>query len=242
MKRNTNTNRNPVAAVALGLMMIATVGAGTGTAKQDENPSQAGESSVYFYDVAATDTHGKGKLQINLAKHTFEFNGQGFTPSSQIELRARAAGSTDYVVFASGKTTPSGNLHLAGTWEADATPPEIVAGYPRISSFGLLVEMGGWFVAKIACYYSTDGGVTWDESDHSSGIAMGEWKSAELGDLGVPTGALVKIHAIVEAGKDRTGSEVFEHDEYASNYADYWIRGTTWDPELSYHGIYPDSY
>ncbi|MGZ4944304.1 MAG: hypothetical protein ACXVIG_07205 [Halobacteriota archaeon] len=120
MKRMTLT------AIALCLIMIATVGAGVVAAKQ-ENPHQAGKSSIYFYDVTAPDEHGKGKLQINLDKHTFVFNGQGFTPSQQIELKAKAVGSTDYAVFATGKATPSGNLHKAGTWEAAAAPANVVA-------------------------------------------------------------------------------------------------------------------
>lgn len=111
-----------------------------------------------------------------------------------------------------------------------------VAGdYPGIAALGLVVEMGGWFVAKIACFYSTDGGVTWKESGHSSGIAMGTSKVAMLRDLGVPKGALVKIHAIVVGGKDRTGSEVFRYDEYSWWYANYWIKGTTSNPTLTYH-------
>ncbi len=107
--------------------------------------------------------------------------------------------------------------------------------YAEIAALGLVVEMGGWFVAKIACYYSTDNGVTWKESGHSSGIAMGTSKVVRLSDLGVPKGALVKMHAIVVGGKDRTGSEVFKYDEYSWWYADYWIKGTTWDPTLTWH-------
>ncbi len=53
-------NRNTLIAVALCLMMIATAGAGVVSARQDENPKQAGKSSIYFYDVEATDTHGSG--------------------------------------------------------------------------------------------------------------------------------------------------------------------------------------
>ncbi|MGZ4847077.1 MAG: hypothetical protein ACXV2B_06185 [Halobacteriota archaeon] len=233
--------RMTLIAVALCLMMITTVGAGVVAAKQDENPRQAGSSHVYFYDVTATDAHGAGKLQINVDKHTFVFNGKGFTPSQQIMLKARAAVSSDYVIFATGKTTPSGNLHIAGTWEAAAAPVEVTAvgGYPAIS--GLSLRNTGLFVAKIACYYSTDGGATWKESDHSSGIALGGVDSVHLADLGVPDGALVKMHAIVVGGKDRTGSQVFQAKHgYTGDwwYADYEITGVTWNPTLLYYRIY----
>ena len=145
-------------------------------------------------------------------------------------------------MFGTGKATPSGNLHIAGTWEAGAAPAEVVAtpagvaagtGYTRINTF-VLHNFGG-FVARIACYYSTDGGVTWHESDHGRGIALLDWRSAELGDLGVPDGALVKMHAVVVGGKDRTGSEVFQYVyadwRYTGREADYSIYGTTWNPE-----------
>ncbi|MGZ4881375.1 MAG: hypothetical protein ACXV7G_09955, partial [Halobacteriota archaeon] len=110
-------NRIQLIAAALCLVMLATVGAGV-VAAQQENLRQAGASHIYFYDVApAPDgTHGKGKLQIDVEKHTFVFNGQGFDPSAQIALRARAADSADLRVFASGKATPSGNLHVEGSW------------------------------------------------------------------------------------------------------------------------------
>jgi len=166
--------RNTLIAVALCLMMIATVGASADSAKQDENPRRAGKSSIYFYDVEATDTHGFGKLVINMDKHTFVFIGQDFVPSSQIELRAMAEGSSDDVVFASGKVTPSGNLHIAGTWEEDAPPAEVGWAYAQL--YGYLLENYGWFIAKLACYYSTDGGVTWTESDHTGDITKGNWK------------------------------------------------------------------
>lgn len=128
---------NAVFGAGLGVMLMAAVATGAVNPKEDKNPSRAGQSLIYFYDVAASETHGAGKLQIDLEKRTFVFNGQGFTPSAMIELRARAAASTEYVVFASGKATPSGNLHIAGTWEADATPVGVVAGYAVVD--GLVV-------------------------------------------------------------------------------------------------------
>ena len=109
------------------------------------------------------------------------------------------------------------------------------ASSDSISAISLVNE--GWFVAQLACYYSTDGGVTWHESEHIKGIAQGEVGFSELGDLGVPYGALVKIHAVVVGGKDRTGSKVFEY-VYNEYYADYVISGVTWNPWLSYYGIY----
>jgi len=227
-----------VATVVLCLMMIAAVGAGAATATQDENPSQAGKSSIYFYDVAASDTHGKGKLVIDVDKHTFVFNGKGFDPSAQIALRARADGSPDYVLFATGKATPSGNLHIAGTWEAAAAPADVVGATSYSEISGLWLKNLGGFVVKIACYYSQDNGVTWLESDHSPGIVIGTEYSVALDLLGVPVNSLVKIHAVVVWGNDRTGSEVFEYvDPVGDRYAYYTIGGTTLNAWLQYDGI-----
>ncbi len=113
--------------------------------------------------------------------------------------------------------------------------------------YGFNLMQNGWFVAKIACYYSTDNGNTWTESGHTDGIVLFAEKSVTLDDLGVPggdtvvpTGVLVKIHVIVVAGKDRTGSEVFEHFytpvREGKHYAYYAISGATWNPKLEYRG------
>ncbi len=237
-------NRNTILRASLCLVLMATVGTGAlnANAKDDTNPSQAGQSSIYFYDVAASDSHGKGRLVIDLDKHTFVFNGQDFTPSARIELRARAEGSTDHIVFASGQATPSGNLHIAGSWERPVAPLAVASGYVGISAFSLYND--GWFVARLACYYSTDNGVTWTESGHTGDITKCFGKSSGvLSNLGVPSGALVKIHAIVVGGKDRTGSEVWQYVGYYNEIqALYNITGTTWNPTLDYFelGFYWD--
>ncbi len=105
-----------------------------------------------------------------------------------------------------------------------------------------LQNLNGWFVAKLACYYSTDNGATWTESAHTKGIAMGAVVAAKLGDLNVPEGALVKIHVIVVGGKDRTGSEVFQYyytyARESHHAAEYYISGTTFNPKLEYIGDY----
>ncbi len=224
-----------VVAVVLCLM-IATAGAATAT--QDENPSQAGKSSIYFYDVAASNTHGKGKLMIDVDEHTFVFNGQGFDPSAQIALRARAEGSADYVQFATGKATPSGNLHIAGTWDV-AAPADVVGyelAYPQIR--GMWLDNWGGFRTKLACYYSTDGGATWHESSHRDEKCSGCDDRAFLDALNVPNYSLVKIHVVVVAGNDKTGSQVFEYvDQYPDTWAYYSIGGTTLNDQLSYYGI-----
>jgi hypothetical protein len=227
--------RNTLIAVVLCLMMITTAGAGRNSAKQD-NPRQAGKSSVYFYDVDATDTHGSGQLVIDVDKHTFVFIGKDFMPYLQILLGAKEAGGTDYAVFASGQVTPSGNVHIAGTWESEAAPEDVVCNWQMIGMFNL--NNNGWFVAQIACYYSEDDGVTWKESKHTSDITIGHSQEVWLNDLGVPNRAWVKIHVIVVAGKDRTHDQVFQFVSGMGCVADYFINGATWNPKLSFDGVY----
>jgi len=108
--------RNTLIAVVLCLMMTTTAGAGGKSAKQDENTRQAGKSSIFFYDVEATDTHGFGQLKIDVKKRTFVLIGKDFPPSVQIDLQARQVESEDFVIFGSGKTTPSGQLSMHGTF------------------------------------------------------------------------------------------------------------------------------
>ena len=228
--------RNTLIAVVLCLMMITTAGAGGNSAKQD-NPRQAGKSSVYFYDVDATDTHGSGQLVIDVDKHTFVFIGKDFMPYLQILLEAKEAGGTDYAVFASGQVTPSGNVHIAGTWESEVAPEDVVCNWQMIGMFRL--SNSGGFIAQIACYYSTDDGITWHESGHTSDIAVTQTKEVYLGDLGVPDYAWVKIHAIVIGGKDRTHDQVYQYVSWmASCGAEYDIKGTTWNPTLYFERMY----
>ncbi|MGZ4847078.1 MAG: hypothetical protein ACXV2B_06190 [Halobacteriota archaeon] len=115
--------RMTLIALALCLIMLTTVGAGVVAAKQTENPSQAGVSSIYFYDVKATDTHGSGKLMINLAEQKFAFNGKGFDPGNTYYLQYRIGNLPGIHTFASFTTTPSGNLHVTGTWVKDSETP-----------------------------------------------------------------------------------------------------------------------
>ena len=65
---------------------------------------------------------------------------------------------------------------------------------------------------------------------------MTDFVYMRLDYLGVPNGALVKIHVIVVGGNDKTGSTVFEY--YQGNFWDqgrtwtYYITGTTLNPKL----------
>ncbi len=107
--------------------------------------------------------------------------------------------------------------------------------FPNVTYFELYNT--GLFVAKLAFYYSTDGGNTWTESSHTSGIVAGGYVFMHPDGLNVPNGALVKIHVIVVGGNDKTGSTVFKYNKgdssmpYLPLYR-YYISGTTLNPKL----------
>lgn len=219
----------------------ATAGAGVVAAKQH------GRSPIYHFDVTYK---GKvaGKLTVNTENPqlpAYVLVVHGLTPSTKYTFGYTASGVV--YTLCSTETPKAGALVIKGTFPLDdvadlesaqfwvmETPP----GTYYSPLYGFEVLNNGWFVIKLACYYSTDDGVTWHESAHTDGVTVPNYAVATLGGLGVPLNALVKIHVIVVGGKDRTGSEVFQHYyTYATeshHYAEYWISGVTGNPELEY--------
>ena len=116
-------NRMRILAITLCILLLTAAGAGVAAAKQDENPRQAGASSVYFYDVAATDTHGSGKLMINVDQKKFAFNGVDFEPGTTYVLHFSTSGGPDLRIY-TREVTPSGNLHVEGAWEGEFADPD----------------------------------------------------------------------------------------------------------------------
>jgi len=229
-------------------LIISSVGA-TATV----SATQLGHSPFYYFDV----THnGKavGHVVVNTANAntpTYTLVAYGLTPDTRYTFGYNASG--DVHTLASAYSTTTGALVMSGTFPtADVkdlqsaqfwvteTPP-CSSNYLQV--YGFILENNGWFVAKVACEYSTDGGVTWRESGHTGGIVMGEFYPVSLPPFAVPNGALVKIHVIVVGGvggaKAKTGSEVFQYNASNSppSYAYYSIMGTTLKNSLLYQGI-----
>jgi len=186
-------------------------------------------------------------LKIDTDKHTFVFNGQDFRPLQYVYLQFKT--DEDSSVIASGRSTSSGNLHIAGTWELDVLPTEVVGPTyfyywgPPANGFHL-TNFGG-FMAKLAVYYSTDYTVTdpdaatWHETKSTDSFGLNKSRHVNFADLGVPEGAAVRIHAIVVGGKDRTGGEIYSYDYGICMipgycYPDYSISNVTWNPILEY--------
>lgn len=215
--------------------------------------AQRGRSPIYHFDLSY---NGKvaGKVTVNTAneplpsyllvangltpkkRHTFGYN---TASGEQYELGTMESPKAGALVIS--RMFPFDDLEYlqSATFWIMETPPGATSGF--INGFAL-GNYYGWFITKIACYYSEDGGATWIESGHTDGIEKGESKRVDLKDLAVPDGALVKIHAIVVGGKDRTGSEIFKCSymgcglEYTQRYANYYIDGVTWKPVLTFRG------
>lgn len=220
------------------VLLIGTANAGT----IKDNPRQAGESSIHFYDVEANDKHGSGRLVIDTDRHTFMFNGQDFKPNHHVYLQFKTDG--DLAVSASGRATPSGNLHIAGTWELDAVPTFVDAVsyyYPVASGFDL--TNSGGFMAKLAVLWTTEwdnaeGPINWKETSATDSFGLNKSRRVNFEELGIPYGAYVRIHAIVVGGKDQSGDWYYYETGpcYIPGYCYpvYTISRTTWNPILEW--------
>lgn len=106
----------------------AQAGAGGNSAKQD-NPRQAGNSPIYFYDIQSKspDSNGHGTLIINTDKKTFIFNGQDFTPMQIVHIKVDTG--SEFQLIAGGKSTKMGNLHIQGSWEGTLPRQGTVGAY-----------------------------------------------------------------------------------------------------------------
>ena len=89
----------------LAVLLLSTVGATVAVAQQK------GKSSVYQFDIAATDSHGSGKLMIDLKQRTFHFTGKGFVPGRTYWLWCEASGPR---TLGSVVANPAGNVEITG--------------------------------------------------------------------------------------------------------------------------------
>jgi hypothetical protein len=231
--------------------LLISVGGATAAAP----PTQRGHSPNYIFDVTYEDTV-VGEVRLNMAHEepTFALVADGLTPKENYTFGYSTDSPVSVTLLGSADTSKSGSLRLRGTVPAEdvtdlngaqfwvmATPPAS-SYYEDI--VGLRLFNWGWVIAQIQAYYSTDEGVTWQKSGTTDNILRRENDYVDLGDLGVPEGALVKIHVIVIGAKDKTGSEVFRFTRWISywgeneTYAAYEIYGTAFKPGLQYWGLY----
>lgn len=100
---------------------------------------------------------------------------------------------------------------------------------PAIGRMSLHNE--GGFVARIQISYVDDdgnGGITKQSGD----VPLGQTKTVDPGELGVPDGAIVYMHAFVVAGRDNQARRAFIYSKGNTAVASYVISGTTLSNKL----------
>ncbi len=160
--------RMTLIAAALCLVMLTTVGAGVVAAKQTENPRHAGASSIYLYDVASTDSHGVGKLMIDVKKHTVLFTGKGFEPGDRYWLRSEALG----IQLGSEVASPAGNLNFHGTLPKSIATKIDAPGFRLLPRSSITEPLTASFTATFDHFYQN--AATWgiDASSSTGPIYM----------------------------------------------------------------------
>jgi len=229
------------------VLLISTVGAAATVSS-----TQIGHSPIYSFDVK--DNAGKvvGRVIVNTANAqppTYVLVANGLVANTKYTFGYTVSGVMH--TLGSRNTTATGALVMHGTFPAadvkDLQSAQFgvtqslpgsggCEGYLDIRGFDLAND--GWFLAKIACDYSTDCGATWHRSSSSGGISLGQHKTVDLGTLGVPNNALVKIYVVVVAGKSKEDIWPFQYVSGDTHYAYYWIDGTTLSNTLYYSGWY----
>lgn len=208
---------------------------------------QQGRSPIYQLDVTYQG-NVIGKVTVNTVNAelpSYVLMARGLAPNTKYTFGYIVSGEV-YVIGSTmspkaGPLTINGTFPLNDVGELESAHFGIIesplTSSGRVNDFALL-NYYAWFITRMACYYSVDGGVTWIETGHTGDINRDESKRVYLADMGVPDGALVRMHAIVVGGKDRTGAEIFVCTympcglEFSDRVAVYYIEGVTWDPDL----------
>jgi hypothetical protein len=94
----------------------------------------------------------------------------------------------------------------------------------------------GGFVVRLAFSYFDENGYQ-KISNHTGDIDLGQTKTANPGDLGVPDGTTIWMYAFVVWGQNNGASQAFIYESGNAETADYVISGTTLNNSLALIGI-----
>jgi hypothetical protein len=184
---------------------------------------------------------------------TYALVADGLTPNTNYIFGYSMDTPESVNLLGSADTSETGRLRMRGKIPDEDVTNLIraqfwVMDHPPTTSYyeeivGLRLFNWGGVIVQIQAYYSTDEGVTWQKSGSTDNIWLPENDYVDLSELGVPEGALVKIHVIVKGAKDKTASEVFRFSRWnlwveIETYAAYCISGTAFKTELQYWGLY----
>jgi hypothetical protein len=104
----------------------------------------------------------------------------------------------------------------------------------NIGSFEL--ENNGGFVARLDAQFRTNRNEGFAPVILTGTFPLGETKTGNPGEHGVPNGAEVRLVAHVVAGTDRTATQIFTYRRGNTKVARYSVSGTTTDATLAFVG------
>lgn len=104
----------------------------------------------------------------------------------------------------------------------------------QVGNFSLK-DNGGFDVKLQFVYVDTKGDK--HHVDGTGSYPLGQTKTADPGDYGVPDGAPVALYAFVVWGHDNTATQFFTYSKGDTTTANYTISGTTLDNSLGFEGL-----
>ena len=93
------------------------------------------------------------------------------------------------------------------------------------------LKNSGGFVARIQISFIDDNGEK-QLTGQSGDIPLGQTKTVDPGDMGVPDGSMVYMHAFVVWGTDNEARRQFVYEKGNTSCANYVITGTTLNNDL----------
>jgi hypothetical protein len=104
----------------------------------------------------------------------------------------------------------------------------------NIGSFEL--SNAGAFVVRMKAQYRRNADDSYTPVNLTDDFPVGQVKSADPGDHGVPNNAEVRLFVHVGGGNDQTAPQIFTYKRGNNHIAKYRITGTTLDPNLTLTG------
>jgi hypothetical protein len=93
------------------------------------------------------------------------------------------------------------------------------------------LKNSGGFVTRIQYSYLDDAGEK-QLTGQSGDIPLGQTMTTDPGDLGVPDGSMVYMHAFVVWGTDNEARRAFQYEKGNTSVANYNISGTTLNNDM----------
>jgi len=93
------------------------------------------------------------------------------------------------------------------------------------------LKNGGGFVARVQFSYMDDNGEK-KLTGQTGDVPLGQTKTVDPGEMGVPSGSMVYLHVFVVWGTDNEARRAFTYEKGNVSTANYSITGTTLSNDL----------